>query len=326
MLARRSLLRLAGNSALPAPATAAPAALLCRQLSAAQQAATAAATALAPLRFSIGGGSRPHPAKGKIGLPGEDAFFWTFQQDGAIGQPNVGTAVIGVADGTSAAEGGIYSATLMGEAEAWVLANGAAATAEAAPAQILTEAWTEAGHRPIEGRSTACIVKVCSSSDVCSAAVLGDSGLLLLRPAAEEAGGGYTVPFSMHEHVDEQQHYFNCPYQLGTLGGAESNTPADALLVEFEIAAGDILVVSTDGLFDVLWPADVAEIVRLVRTAAPRGATAQKLAEKLVELAQQWAQDSRRETPFGARAKEEGLISRPGEVMDDAAIVVCMVT
>lgn len=248
---------------------------------------------------------------------GEDAYFWTFQQDGV---PGAGIAVIGVADGTSAAEGGVYSTTLMGEAEAWVLANGAK-SADVTPEKIMSEAWAETAHRSIEGRSTACIVKLSSDSRGCAASILGDSGLLLLRPTEN---GVFSIPFSMHDHVDEQQHYFNCPYQLGSLGGAEANTPADALNAEFAVAPGDIIIVATDGLFDCLWPEDVATIISLVRTAAP-STSAGRLAEKLVEQAQSQAQDSRRETPFGARAKEEGLISRPGEVMDDAAIVVCEV-
>jgi hypothetical protein len=75
-------------------------------------------------------------------------------------------------------------------------------------------------------------VSVDEEAGMCRAVVLGDSGMMLMRP---QASGGWAVRYTWHQEREiegqEQQHYFNCPYQLGVLSGAEVNTPADALEV-----------------------------------------------------------------------------------------------
>ena len=66
----------------------------------------------------------------------------------------------------------------------------------------------------------------------CDAVLLGDSGMMVVRPP-REPHTAWQVRYTWHdareEEGQEQQHYFNCPYQLGTLGGSEVNTPSDAL-------------------------------------------------------------------------------------------------
>eukprot|EP01047_Picozoa_sp_COSAG01_P042677 COSAG01_NODE_3739_length_5746_cov_4.418984_9_plen_90_part_00 len=86
------------------------------------------------------------------------------------------------------------------------------------------------------------------------------------------------------------------------------------------VSAGDVVIVATDGLFDVLWCDDIVDVLSDSLADGEEAAAA-----ALTKSAQLQAINSRRETPFGARAKDEGLISRPGEVMDDVAVAVISV-
>ena len=84
-----------------------------------------------------------------------------------------------------------------------------------------------------------------------------------------------------------------------------------------DVAAGDVVIIATDGMFDTLWAEDVVGVVRSTWDSGE-----ESVATALTEAAQLAAINSRKETPFGERAKEEGIISRSGEVMDDVAVVV----
>ena len=77
-----------------------------------------------------------------------------------------------------------------------------------------------------------------SRADFCC---VGDSGFFLLR------AGRLDGQVELLHRSREQQHYFNCPYQIGS--GCD-DTPDDASIEEFEVRAGDILLLATGaGLF-----------------------------------------------------------------------------
>lgn len=54
----------------------------------------------------------------------------------------------------------------------------------------------------------------------------------------------------------EQQHFFNCPYQLAIVPpklikrGAIMDRPADADIVEMNVESDDLVLLATDGMFD----------------------------------------------------------------------------
>ncbi|TRY60556.1 hypothetical protein DNTS_026971 [Danionella cerebrum] len=91
--------------------------------------------------------------------------------------------------------------------------------------------------------STACIVVLDRESHQLHTANLGDSGFLVVR-------GGEVVHRS-----DEQQHYFNTPFQLSiappeAVGSVLSDSPEAADSSSFDVQLGDIILTATDGLFD----------------------------------------------------------------------------
>ena len=78
-----------------------------------------------------------------------------------------------------------------------------------------------------------------------------------------------------------QSFRYNCPYQLGLHDGEELNTPSDADTLEVELQLEDTVVLATDGLFDVLYP---LEILELVEGGLRREDSAQQLARTLARL------------------------------------------
>ena len=86
------------------------------------------------------------------------------------------------------------------------------------------------------------------------AANLGDSGFMVLRKAEGH--------WKMMYQTAEQQHYFNCPKQLGT---KSRDRPSDAQLLSLPLAPGDMLLAATDGFFDNLFPEDVCKIINSKR-------------------------------------------------------------
>ncbi|XP_035302927.1 protein phosphatase PTC7 homolog isoform X2 [Cricetulus griseus] len=113
------------------------------------------------------------------------------------------------------------------------------------PVGILTTSYCELLQNkvPLLGSSTACIVVLDRSSHRLHTANLGDSGFLVVR-------GGEVVHRS-----DEQQHYFNTPFQLSIAppeaeGVILSDSPDAADSTSFDVQLGDIILTATDGLFD----------------------------------------------------------------------------
>jgi hypothetical protein len=135
-------------------------------------------------------------------------------------------------------------------------------------AAILQGGWEAARtlQPPIEGRSTGCVVtverKAATGGSILNATVLGDSGFMVLSPPGQgPQDAGWSVRYTCdEERIEEQQHYFNCPFQLGSLGGGEMNTPADAFHASIALEHGDVVIVATDGLFDTLFDEDIVNM------------------------------------------------------------------
>lgn len=143
--------------------------------------------------------------------------------------------------------------------------------------KILETAWL-ATHAP--GSATALFAFVSAAHHRLTTCNMGDSGCIVLRPTP--AAAAYSVVF----RTQEQQHYFNCPYQLsspetrvkfpGTLhdhprlarashftlcpNGAFFSKMFMAGVVEVRL---DIIVAATDGVFDNLFDSNITELAAL---------------------------------------------------------------
>uniref|UniRef100_A0A2H8TK18 Protein phosphatase n=1 Tax=Melanaphis sacchari TaxID=742174 RepID=A0A2H8TK18_9HEMI len=180
--------------------------------------------------------SRKHPPiKGKFG---DDAWF------SAKGKA---TDVLGVADGVGGwrhygIDPGEFSSFLMTTCERLVSLGKVKPNK---PNKLLAQSYYELleNKQPILGSSTACVVVLNKETSSIYTANIGDSGFMVVR-------GGHVVHRS-----EEQQHYFNTPYQLSVpppahSGQVLSDSPDSADTSDFAVENGDVILLATDGVFD----------------------------------------------------------------------------
>ncbi|XXG49034.1 hypothetical protein AAC387_Pa02g3324 [Persea americana] len=154
------------------------------------------------------------------------------------------------------------------------------------------------------GGSTACIAAL--RDEYIHAVNIGDSGFMVVRKGC--------VPF----HSPVQQHFFNCPYQLGS--DPNSDPPSLAENIKFHLATGDVIVAGTDGLFDNLFD---NEVVDAVLQGKKEGLGSQEMASRIAQLAQQRAHGDS-DTPFSVAAREAGYSFSGGKI-DDITVIVANV-
>uniref|UniRef100_A0A1D1XER6 Protein phosphatase n=1 Tax=Anthurium amnicola TaxID=1678845 RepID=A0A1D1XER6_9ARAE len=167
------------------------------------------------------------------------------------------------------------------------------------PARVLEKAYLSTNAR---GSSTACIIALTDQG--IHAVNLGDSGFILVRD-------GCTIFRS-----PAQQHEFNLPYQLES--GNFSDLPSAAQVFTLPVAAGDVIIAGTDGLFDNLYN---DEVTAVVADAIRSGLGPQVTAQRITTLARQRAQDRKRQTPFSMAAQDAGHWYNGGK-LDDITVVV----
>jgi len=239
------------------------------------------------LKLSSGAASIPHPAKKHKG--GEDAHFISADNN-----------IIGVADGVGGWEAlgvdsGLYSRSLM---------NYARISADAGnknPLELLKIAHERC--TDIQGSTTACIISICDNK--LHAANLGDSGFLIIRNG------------SVMYKTKEQQHYFNCPYQIGS----SRDVPEDAQKIVFDdLQSGDIIVAATDGVFDNLFTDAIVKIVNESINLEPT-----EIAQRIASAAHTTGCDPTVFTPFQDGAQKTGQIWQGGK-LDDITCVVARVS
>lgn len=243
------------------------------------------------LKLFSGSSYLPHPDKEETG--GEDAhFIWDEQ-------------AIGVADGVGGwAEVGVNAGLFSRE----LMSNSVRAIQEEPkgsidPVRVLEKAHLSARAK---GSSTACIIALAEKE--LQAINLGDSGFIVVRD-------GSTIFKS-----PVQQHGFNFTYQLESGDGGD--LPSSGEVFTVAVAAGDVVIAGTDGLFDNLYNNEItAVVVHGIRAGLEPQVTAQKIAA----LARQRAQDRNRQTPFSAAAQDAGFLYYGGK-LDDVTVVVSHIT
>eukprot|EP00250_Pteridium_aquilinum_P010927 c19720_g1_i1 orf=887-2500(+) len=244
------------------------------------------------LRLLSGACYFPHPDKEVTG--GEDAYFICPEKQ-----------VFGVADGVGGwaemgVDSGEYARKLMCES---LIAAREEPTGCVDTARVLKKAYSKTTCR---GSSTACILAL--SDNGLQAVNLGDSGFLVVRNGR------------MIFKSPAQQHYFNFPFQLESYGAGDPVSAAECFVVE--VAAGDVIITGTDGLFDNLF---AAEMETIVVQATWSGMSPDSTAQQIAYLARQRAKDCNRQTPFSAAAQNAGYSFHGGK-MDDITVIVSYVT
>lgn len=236
------------------------------------------------------GTNLPHPDK--VDKGGEDAWFVRVDGKNGGGEMYVADGVGGFNE--QGVDPGLYARVLVYEAaraRAEMARNPLAGRPD--PKKVVAAAQ-EATKLP--GASTMVVIE-CDGTKI-RAANLGDSGFRVVRNGA--------VVFAS----PAQEHYFNCPYQLGygPLSPEDVDTASDAEVFEFDVKPGDLVVAGSDGLFDNAFDDEIAETVTgAVSSVAGAGAlaAARAASEALAAMARAHAEDPMYESPYAVEAAAE---------------------
>ena len=85
------------------------------------------------------------------------------------------------------------------------------------------------------------------------------------------------------------------------------------------LMAGDLLLLATDGLFDVMYDLEILEVVAGARLD---GQSAAAVATLLVDAAHSLALDGKRLSPVVVAMQAQDVVARPREVQDDVTVAV----
>jgi protein phosphatase PTC7 len=234
----------------------------------------------------------PHPDK--VDKGGEDAYF--ISNDGQA---------IGVADGVSAwSQMGIdprmYSQKLMEESQSAYEKD-----KRASPVAVLSVAYKKV---LVKGSSTACVALL--KGNELHAVNVGDSGFMIIRNNASIF------------RTKEQQHYFNCPFQLGSDSG---DTPEAGDKSTTPVQPGDLIVMASDGLWDNLFDNEIINISMNTLRKEGENCPTKSIATAIATAAMAAARNSTKESPFSVNAGKHGYMFRGGK-LDDVTVLVARVT
>ena len=262
-------------------------------------------------RFVVGEASMAHPSKIDLWRDiekseGEDAFKHYLAkgvgQDAFFASPD---GLIVVADGVGSWADGAKVARL----SRLLVDNIAKSYSQfpEEPAKLIKKAIEAIPQDLLQHGSTTVTVGVITDSTL-RVANVGDSGFRVYRP-----GRGIV------HATAEQQHFANCPFQLG---GASSDPPESAQSYEFSILPGDLIIAASDGLYDNVYDKEISECI-----AAKAFSTPAEIARRLLSLTSDFAYPTesttnsarKRLSPF---AKRNNLDGWSGGKPDDITIVV----
>lgn len=255
----------------------------------------------------MGAAYLPHPEK--VATGGEDAHYTSECK-----------RLVAVADGVGGwkdmgVDSGLFSRELME-----LVGNYVSETSDVDPYAVMEHAY-----KNVEaiGTSTICVLSV--QKGKLTGCNLGDSGFAVFRRGGEpgDASEEYKIVF----RTDDQTHFFNCPFQIGT---NSNDGPEKADQVELDVASGDVVVAATDGIFDNLFDEDVErELNNALGKDAGHGeegteALLQEAANEICVLSQVYGLDPNRHGPFSHSAKSFGYEYSGGKI-DDSTVVVAFV-
>jgi len=267
-----------------------------------------------------------HLLKKKVGAC-EDAYF---TEDDALGVADgVGCMVQFASYGINAAA---YAAELMEHSRNSLRPGGVAAPGVTGSVEDRAASALAAAEQTAENYGASTITLLVLEGTQVGVANLGDSGFMLLRKAQH----GMTVV----KRSEEQQHSWNCPYQLTRLPKALAarlpkvslDTAEDCERYCFEVQEGDLLLMFTDGLRDNLHEREIlhivdcalppafGELVGLAEHATPP----ENVARALALAAQERSLDPVAKVPFNEYSKRHGYQCTGGK-QDDITVVAAWV-
>ena len=246
---------------------------------------------------------------------GDDAWFIAKQKY---------TDVLGVADGVGGwHEVGIdpskFSFNLMKTCKRYVeqefnIAENAKNINAKTPISILKQSYNtlleNKNNSLCTGSSTACIIVFQHDTNLLHTANLGDSGFVVIRNK------------KIIYKSQEQQHYFNSPFQMAILpdevedraqldenveplGDLVNDSPDRATTSSFKLSEGDFIVVATDGLWDNLTEEELLKEIEGIKSFLLEDL--EKAANSIAQRAVELSMDPDYLSPFALAARQNGI-------------------
>jgi protein phosphatase PTC7 len=252
--------------------------------------------------------------------PAQVTKKWAFGDDACFMAAHKLGDVIGVADGvggwrTYGVDPSLFPSTLMTTCER-IVSRGHFQPQQ--PVGVIAASYYELleNKAPLIGSCTACLVSLDREDKMLYTANLGDSGFRVVREG------------TVVHRSEEQQHYFNTPFQLavapsGLQGVVLSDSPESAQSTSFGVQEGDVILVGTDGLFDNLSEDMILKHIRKLKD--PRPENVQHVASLIAHEAHELAFDSEYMSPFSMNAAANGLDIKGGKP-DDITVLISRVT
>jgi protein phosphatase PTC7 len=168
----------------------------------------------------------------------------------------------------------------------------------------------------IIGSSTACIVALHKEKSILHTANLGDSGFVVIRKN------------TIVHRSQEQQHYFNSPFQLAihpTIKDPRliADSPDLASVTSFNVEENDFIVIATDGLWDNL--PDATILAEIKKITEPTLDNLQRIAQNLAKRALENGHNPNFYSPFARSAKRSLGINICGGKPDDVTVLLAVV-
>ena len=119
-----------------------------------------------------------------------------------------------------------------------------------------------------------------------------------------------------------QEHEFGHPFQLGSHAAADH--PEDCMFASLKVAAGDVVIMGSDGLWDNLFDRQVHAVAEAYRSAssAPDPAA---MARELVSMAYAESRNKKAFTPYSYAASEWFDMVYDGGKPDDICVVAAFI-
>lgn len=240
----------------------------------------------------------------------------------SVSNVNNSADVIGVADGVGGwrqygVDPGQFSSSLMKSCDRLVKAG---VFTSNAPAKLLANGFKEMQEykQQIIGSSTACVMMLSHRDQMLYTANIGDSGFLVVRDG------------KIVHRSQEQQHYFNTPFQLSLppsdmASDVLSDNPESADRYEFNVEDGDVIMLATDGIFD-----NVPESILMEEISPICGCSdldhqkLQQCANSIALIARKLSQNETFLSPFARNAQANGF-NMVGGKQDDVTVVLAKV-
>lgn len=192
----------------------------------------------------------------------------------------------------------------------------------------------KSGRKKPLGSSTVCVVLISKETGNLKFGNHGDSGFVILSPAADSSAGSAAAQYRIKFKSESQQHSFNYPYQLANVPKGEyfrdekHLTASDVTLNKNNsVQAGDIVLVYTDGVSDNIHDCDLEKLVTDSYSAnSSDSEIAYKIAQDVAFKARELSEKAEGESPFAMEANKISRRKYQGGKEDDITIVAAIIS